>query len=213
MRIILLGKPGGGMGTQATMLKDRLGVPQISTGDILREAVKRQTPFGIEAKKFMDAGLLVPDCLIKDLIAERLREQDTAKGFIFDGFPRTIAQAEALKEIGASLGFDIDAVVNIDVSSEAIVTRLSGRRSCQCGAVYHVVSKPPKKEGVCDQCGAALYQRSDDQEAVIRNRLEQYEAQTRPLIDLYEKEGKLVTIDGNKPIDVVFADILAALGV
>jgi adenylate kinase len=195
------------------MLKDRLGVPQISTGDILREAVKRQTPFGIEAKKFMDAGLLVPDCLIKDLIAERLREQDTAKGFIFDGFPRTIAQAEALKEIGASLGFDIDAVVNIDVSSEAIVTRLSGRRSCQCGAVYHVVSKPPKKEGVCDQCGAALYQRSDDQEAVIRNRLEQYEAQTRPLIDLYEKEGKLVTIDGNKPIDVVFADILAALGV
>lgn len=213
MRIILLGKPGGGKGTQATMLKDRLGVPQISTGDILREAVKRQTPFGIEAKKFMDAGLLVPDCLIKDLIAERLREQDTAKGFIFDGFPRTIAQAEALKEIGASLGFDIDAVVNIDVSSEAIVTRLSGRRSCQCGAVYHVVSKPPKKEGVCDQCGAALYQRSDDQEAVIRNRLEQYEAQTRPLIDLYEKEGKLVTIDGNKPIDVVFADILTALGV
>lgn len=213
MRIILLGKPGGGKGTQATMLKDRLGVPQISTGDILREAVKRQTPFGIEAKKFMDAGLLVPDCLIKDLIAERLREQDTAKGFIFDGFPRTIAQAEALKEIGASLGFDIDAVVNIDVSSEAIVTRLSGRRSCQCGAVYHVVSKPPAKEGVCDQCGAALYQRSDDQEAVIRNRLEQYEAQTRPLIDLYEKEGKLVTIDGNKPIDVVFADILAALGV
>ena len=213
MRIILLGKPGGGKGTQATMLKDRLGVPQISTGDILREAVKRQTPFGIEAKKFMDAGLLVPDCLIKDLIAERLREQDTAEGFIFDGFPRTIAQAEALKEIGASLGFDIDAVVNIDVSSEAIVTRLSGRRSCQCGAVYHVVSKPPKKEGVCDQCGAALYQRSDDQEAVIRNRLEQYEAQTRPLIDLYEKEGKLVTIDGNKPIDVVFADILTALGV
>jgi len=213
MRIILLGKPGGGKGTQATMLKDRLGVPQISTGDILREAVKRQTPFGIEAKKFMDAGLLVPDCLIKDLIAERLREQDTAEGFIFDGFPRTIAQAEALKEIGASLGFDIDAVVNIDVSSEAIVTRLSGRRSCQCGAVYHVVSKPPAKEGVCDQCGAALYQRSDDQEAVIRNRLEQYEAQTRPLIDLYEKEGKLVTIDGNKPIDVVFADILTALGV
>lgn len=213
MRIILLGKPGGGKGTQATMLKDRLGVPQISTGDILREAVKRQTPFGIEAKKFMDAGLLVPDCLIKDLIAERLREQDTAEGFIFDGFPRTIAQAEALKEIGASLGFDIDAVVNIDVSSEAIVTRLSGRRSCQCGAVYHVVSKPPEKEGVCDQCGAALYQRSDDQEAVIRNRLEQYEAQTRPLIDLYEKEGKLVTIDGNKQIEVVFADILAALGV
>ena len=213
MRIILLGKPGGGKGTQATMLKDRLGVPQISTGDILREAVKRQTPFGIEAKKFMDAGLLVPDCLIKDLIAERLQEQDTAKGFIFDGFPRTIAQAEALKEIGASLGFDIDAVVNIDVSSEAIVTRLSGRRSCQCGAVYHVVSKPPEKEGVCDQCGAALYQRSDDQEAVIRNRLEQYEAQTRPLIDLYEKEGKLVTIDGNKQIEVVFADILAALGV
>jgi len=213
MRIILLGKPGGGKGTQATMLKDRLGVPQISTGDILREAVKRQTPFGIEAKKFMDAGLLVPDCLIKDLIAERLQEQDTAKGFIFDGFPRTIAQAEALKEIGASLGFDIDAVVNIDVSSEAIVTRLSGRRSCQCGAVYHVVSKPPEKEGVCDQCGAALYQRSDDQEAVIRNRLAQYEAQTRPLIDLYEKEGKLVTIDGNKQIEVVFADILAALGV
>ncbi|MCC7568534.1 MAG: adenylate kinase [Candidatus Methanofastidiosa archaeon] len=213
MRIILLGKPGGGKGTQATMLKDRLGVPQISTGDILREAVKRQTPFGIEAKKFMDAGLLVPDCLIKDLIAERLREQDTAEGFIFDGFPRTIAQAEALKEIGASLGFDIDAVVNIDVSSEAIVTRLSGRRSCQCGAVYHVVSKPPEKEGVCDQCGAALYQRSDDQEAVIRNRLAQYEAQTRPLIDLYEKEGKLVTIDGNKQIEVVFADILAALGV
>ncbi len=211
MRIILLGKPGGGKGTQATMLKDELGVPQISTGDILREAVKNQTPFGIEAKKFMDAGLLVPDCLIKDLIEERLKGDDTKDGFIFDGFPRTIAQAEALKEIGANLSFDIDAVVNIDVSSESIVKRLSGRRSCECGAVYHVESKQPKKDGICDLCGGSLYQRADDNEEVIRNRLEQYEKQTQPLIDYYEKQGKLVTIDGNKPIPDVFADIKARL--
>jgi adenylate kinase len=212
MRIILLGKPGGGKGTQAKMLTERLGIPQISTGDILREAVKRQTPLGIEAKKFMDAGLLVPDCLIKDLIKERLSQEDTKDGFIFDGFPRNLAQAHDLEEISDDLGFSIDKVVYIDVPTEKIVRRLSGRRTCSCGAVYHVESNPPKEEGVCDACGSTLYQRDDDKEDVIKARIEQYENQTKPLIDHYDEKGILVTIDGDQPIDDVFSEIMKKIG-
>lgn len=212
MRIILLGKPGGGKGTQAKMLTERLGIPQISTGDILREAVKRQTPLGIEAKKFMDAGLLVPDCLIKDLIKERLSQEDTKDGFIFDGFPRNLAQAHDLEEISDDLGFSIDKVVYIDVPTEKIVRRLSGRRTCSCGAVYHVESNPPKGEGICDVCGGTLYQRDDDKEDVIKARIEQYENQTKPLIDHYDEKGILVTIDGDQPIDDVFSEIMKKIG-
>jgi len=206
-----LGKPGGGKGTQATMIKENLNIPQISTGDILREAVKNQTPLGIEAKKFMDAGLLVPDCLIKDLIEERLKQDDSKCGFIFDGFPRTIVQAEVLKEISEKIGFEIDRVINIDVPNELIIKRLSGRRSCSCGAVYHIESKKSEEDGICDLCGGLLYQREDDREEVIRNRLEQYEKQTLPLIEYYEKEGKLRTINGDQSIEDVFNDVIRAL--
>ncbi|HHN82045.1 MAG TPA: adenylate kinase [Methanomicrobia archaeon] len=212
MRIILLGKPGGGKGTQAKMLTERLAIPQISTGDILREAVKHQTPLGIEAKKFMDAGLLVPDCLIKDLIKERLSQEDTKDGFIFDGFPRNLAQARDLEQISGDLGFSIDKVVYIDVPTEKIVRRLSGRRTCSCGAVYHVESNPPEEQGVCDACGGTLYQRDDDKENVIKARIEQYEEQTKPLIDHYDDKGILVTIDGDQPIDDVFSEIMKKIG-
>ncbi len=193
------------------MIKENLNIPQISTGDILREAVKNQTPLGIEAKKFMDAGLLVPDYLIKDLIEERLKQDDSKCGFIFDGFPRTIVQAEVLKEISEKIGFEIDRVINIDVPNELIIKRLSGRRSCSCGAVYHVESKKSGKDGICDLCGGLLYQREDDREEVIRNRLEQYEKQTLPLIEYYEKEGKLRTINGDQSIEDVFNDAIRAL--
>jgi len=213
MRMILLGKPGGGKGTQATLLKEHLDVPQISTGDILREAVKNGTPLGNEAKNYMDAGKLVPDDLIRGLVEERLSQDDIGKGFIFDGFPRTLAQAEGLKKIADKLGISIDKAVYIDVPTDKIVKRLSGRRSCACGAVYHIESKRPKIEGVCDACSGKLYQRDDDKEDVIKQRIEQYEAQTMPLIDYYRKEGKLVTIDGDQDIDEVFNDIKRGLGI
>ncbi|HPR40996.1 MAG TPA: adenylate kinase [Candidatus Methanofastidiosa archaeon] len=213
MRMILLGKPGGGKGTQATLLKEHLDVPQISTGDILREAVKNGTPLGKEAKNYMDAGKLVPDDLIRGLVEERLSQDDIGKGFIFDGFPRTLAQAEGLKKIADKLGISIDKAVYIDVPTDKIVKRLSGRRSCACGAVYHIESKRPKIEGVCDACSGKLYQRDDDKEDVIKQRIEQYEAQTMPLIDYYRKEGKLVTIDGDQDIDEVFNDIKRGLGI
>jgi len=213
MRMILLGKPGGGKGTQATLLKELLNVPQISTGDILREAVKNETALGKEAKTYMDAGKLVPDGLIKGLVEERLTQDDVKDGFIFDGFPRTLAQAEDLKEISERLGISIDKVVYIGVPTEKIVKRLSGRRSCACGAVYHIESKKPKVEGVCDICSGKLYQRDDDKEDVIKKRIEQYEAQTMPLIDYYGKEGILVTINGDQDIDDVFKEIRDNLGI
>jgi len=212
MRMILLGKPGGGKGTQATLLKEMLDVPQISTGDILREAVKNKTSLGKEAKEYMDAGKLVPDALIKGLVEERLTQDDIRPGFIFDGFPRTLAQAEDLKEIADKVGISIDKVVYIDVPTEKIVKRLSGRRSCACGAVYHIESKKPKVDGICDLCSSKLYQRDDDKEDVIKQRIEQYEAQTMPLIDYYGKEGILVTINGDQGIDDVFNEIKEKLG-
>ncbi|MBN1785881.1 MAG: adenylate kinase [Candidatus Methanofastidiosa archaeon] len=213
MKIILLGKPGGGKGTQATLLKEKLDVPQISTGDILREAVKKGTPLGKKAKEYMDAGKLVPDELIKGLVEERLLQDDTKGGFIFDGFPRTLRQAEDLEEISERTGISIDKVVYIDVPTQNIVKRLSGRRSCGCGAVYHIESKPPKRQGICDVCSGKLYQRDDDKEDVINNRIEQYEAQTMPLIEYYKNEGILVTINGDQSINDVFKDIIKGLGI
>ncbi len=214
MNIIMLGPPGAGKGTQAKMLVDRLGIPQVSTGDMLREAVKEGTDLGIKAKEYMDAGKLVPDEVVIGIVKERLAQPDCGKGFILDGFPRTIPQAQALDEALKGLGKRIDHVVNVAVPAEELVARLTGRRTCkQCGAMFHVVFNPPEKEGVCDKCGGELYQRDDDKEETIRQRLRVYEDQTSPLIDYYGKQGVLHDIDGRRSIDEIFQDILKVLGV
>jgi len=211
MRIILLGPPGAGKGTQAKMVAEAFRMPHISTGDILRDNVKRGTPLGRKAKEHMDAGGLVPDELIIDLIRDRLSQPDATGGFLLDGYPRTTPQAESLEKVGGELGWEIDAVVDIEVPDEALVSRLTGRRMCTCGASYHLEFNPPKKEGVCDACGAKLYQRDDDSEGPIRSRLKVYHEQTQPLIDFYGSRGKLVEIDGKQDIDRVFAAIRASL--
>ncbi|SDV49427.1 adenylate kinase [Chitinasiproducens palmae] len=187
MRLILLGAPGAGKGTQANYIKERFGIPQISTGDMLRAAVKAGTPLGVQAKQFMDAGDLVPDSLIIDLVKERLRAPDCAKGYLFDGFPRTIPQADAMKQAGVA----IDHVIEIDVPFDEIIGRISGRRvHVASGRTYHVVFNPPKTAGVDDETGEALIQRVDDQEDTVKKRLEVYQAQTRPLIDYYSDWSK-----------------------
>ena len=214
MNIIMLGPPGAGKGTQAKMLVDRLGIPQVSTGDMLREAVKKGTDLGKKAKEYMDAGKLVPDEVVIGIVKERLAQSDCGNGFILDGFPRTIPQAQALDEALKGLGKKIDHVVNVAVPAEELVTRLTGRRTCrQCGSMFHVVFNPPKKEGVCDKCGGELYQRDDDKEETIRQRLKVYEDQTSPLIDYYGRKGVLHDIDGRGSIDEIFQDILKVLGV
>lgn len=202
MRLILLGAPGAGKGSQAKRLVERYGIPQLSTGDLLRAAVRAGTPLGMEAKGYMDSGGLVPDEVVIGLVRERLKDEDCAGGFILDGFPRTAAQAEALGEITA-----IDGVVSLNVDQEVIIGRLTARRSCHCGAVYNVVSIPPKVEGVCDHCGAALYQREDDNEATIRQRFANYEAQTAPLINYYEARGVLHRVQGGTTVDETFGRI------
>jgi adenylate kinase len=196
------------------MLVDRLGIPQVSTGDMLREAVKKGTDLGKKAKEYMDAGKLVPDEVVIGIVKERLAQSDCGNGFILDGFPRTIPQAQALDEALKGLGKKIDHVVNVAVPAEELVTRLTGRRTCrQCGSMFHVVFNPPKKEGVCDKCGGELYQRDDDKEETIRQRLKVYEDQTSPLIDYYGRKGVLHDIDGRGSIDEIFQDILKVLGV
>jgi adenylate kinase len=213
MNLILLGPPGAGKGTQAKMLIDRFDIPQISTGDILRAAVKEGTPMGAKAKAFMDAGALVPDEVVVGIVKDRLQKPDCSKGFILDGFPRTVPQADALIESLRELGKDITSVVSLEVDTEALVARLTGRRTCrQCGRGFHVSFDPPNTDGVCDACGGELYQRDDDREATIRNRLQVYHDQTAPLIAYYEQDGLVAAIDGMQEIDVVRADILAALG-
>lgn len=213
VNIIMLGPPGAGKGTQAKMLVERLGIPQISTGDMLRAAVKEGTELGKKAKEYMDAGKLVPDEVVIGIVKERLAQPDCEKGFILDGFPRTIPQAEALDRVLEELGKGIDYVINIAVPNEELITRLTGRRTCrQCGAMYHVVFNPPKVEGKCDKCGGELYQRDDDKEETIRQRLEVYQAQTAPLIEYYEKKGVLYNIDGTGSIEEIFQSILKVLG-
>lgn len=210
MKLILLGPPGAGKGTQAKMLTDRFGIPQISTGDILRAAVKEGTPMGLKAKSFMDAGALVPDEVVVGIVRERLQKADCAGGFILDGFPRTVAQADALKDTLCSLGKDLDAVISLDVDIEALVERLTGRRTCRvCGRGYHVRFDAPKVTGVCDQCGGELFQRDDDREETIRKRLEVYVQQTSPLIDYYRSVGLLISVDGMQQIDAVQRRILS----
>lgn len=212
MNIIMLGPPGAGKGTQAQMLAEKYGIPQISTGDMLRAAVAEGTELGKKAKEYMDKGQLVPDEVVIGIVKERLSKPDCEKGFILDGFPRTVAQAEALDKMLAEMGKKIDYVINIVVPDEEILKRLTGRRTCRkCGAMYHVIYNPPKVEGVCDKCGGELYQRDDDKEETIKNRLSVYHSQTAPLIEYYRKKGVLVDIDGTKDIKSIFEDICAVL--
>ncbi len=214
MKLILLGPPGAGKGTQAKMLTDRFSIPQISTGDILRAAVKEGTPMGVKAKSFMDAGGLVPDEVVVGIVRERLQKPDCADGFILDGFPRTVAQADALKETLRQLGKDLDAVISLDVDVEALVERLTGRRTCKdCGRGYHVKFDPPKVAGKCDACGGELFQRDDDREETIRKRLDVYHQQTAPLAAYYLADCLLTSVDGMREIDTVQQQILSALPV
>ncbi len=214
MRMILLGPPGAGKGTQAKMLIERMEIPQISTGDILRAAVKEGTELGREAKSHMDGGGLVPDEVVIGIIRERIGEEDCARGYILDGFPRTIGQAEALDAMLSGMGSSIDAVVSLTVDEEELVKRLTGRRTCRgCGFGYHIDFKPSKAEGVCDECGGELYQRDDDSEGPIRNRLSVYREQTTPLADYYRGKGSLKEVDGLGAMDEIQARILKAIGV
>jgi adenylate kinase len=213
MNLILLGPPGAGKGTQAQKIVDRYHIPQISTGDILRAAVKEKTPLGVKAKGFMDQGKLVPDELVIGIIEERLEAPDCEAGFILDGFPRTTVQAEALQPILSRARKQIDHVINIEVDEEELVRRLTGRRTCKnCGAMFHVHFQPPKKEGICDRCGGPLYQREDDKEETIRTRLKEYQRQTAPLIDYYERKKMLRSIQGVGGQDQIFEGIVRVLG-
>ncbi len=213
MNIILLGPPGAGKGTQAEVIKTGLNIPHISTGDMFRAAIKEGTAMGKEAKSYIDSGKLVPDEVTIGIVKERLSAADCRGGFLLDGFPRTVAQAEALKEILAGLGTQIDHVIDIEVPAEKLLERIVGRRLCRsCGASYHVVFNPPAQEGVCPKCGGELYQRADDTEETVANRLAVYEAQTAPLVDFYAKEGSLRRINGDQAIAAVLAEIGTALG-
>ena len=213
MRVILLGPPGAGKGTQAQRLTQTLGIPQVSTGDILRAAVAAGTPLGREAKATMDQGALVPDGVVIGIIRERLAAPDCARGYILDGFPRTAAQAEALGETLQALGTPLTAVLSITVEPEELVRRLSGRRTCgSCGAAYHLTTAPPRRAGLCDRCGGALLQREDDREETIRKRLAVYREQTAPLVAYYRGRGLLREVDGRGDIDDVFARVCRLLG-
>lgn len=210
MRFVLLGPPGAGKGTQAQMLVTKYKVPQIATGDILRANVKAGTELGKKAKAYMDKGELVPDQLVIALLKERISQPDAKKGFILDGFPRTVAQAEALEVLLKELKMKLDAVISIDVAPEELIKRLSGRRICKntaCGASYHIMFNPPKVANKCDKCGSELYQRADDQEEAIKNRLKVYTAQTEPLINYYSKKKQLARVDGAKEINAIFNDL------
>ncbi len=214
MKIIMLGAPGAGKGTQAKKIAEVCNVPHISTGDIFRANIKNGTALGAKAKEYMDKGLLVPDELVCDLVVDPIQQSDCENGYILDGFPRTIPQAEALTNALNAIGQKMDFAINIEVPDENIVQRMSGRRACVgCGATYHVVYNPTKVEGVCDACGEALILRDDDKPETVKNRLNVYHDQTQPLIDYYTKEGILVEVDGTKAMDEVFSDILKVLGV
>jgi adenylate kinase len=211
MNIILFGPPGAGKGTQAKKLVDFYGIPQISTGDILRANVREGTELGLAAKAYMDKGELVPDKVLIGIIKNRLKEADCKKGFILDGYPRTVPQADALEVILDEIEKPIDVVLNLEVPDEDLVGRISGRLMCKCGASYHTVSNPPKKGNICDICGSEVFQRADDKAEAVQNRLDVYKKQTQPLINYYKEKGILVTLDGTKDIDVVFKDIKAIL--
>jgi adenylate kinase len=213
MNLIFLGAPGVGKGTQAKMLSSQLHWPHISTGDILREAVRCETPLGQKAKRYMETGELVPDQLVIDIVKERLEARDTFKGFILDGFPRTVEQAEALEDFLSSKKRSLDAVLYFEASTEEIVTRLTGRRACcNCGAIYHLVYQPPLRQDRCGKCGGELFQRSDDREETVRNRLKVYEMQTAPLISFYEKKGLLRKVQAGGSVEEVHLLVKKVLG-
>jgi adenylate kinase len=213
MNLILLGPPGAGKGTQAKRLIDKYGIPQISTGDILRAALKERTELGIKAKEYMDKGALVPDEVVIGIIRDRLTQPDCQKGYMLDGFPRTVVQAEALDGVLKKMGSKIDHVISIEVASDELMKRLTGRRTCRkCGSGYHVVFDPPKKADGCDKCDGDLYQRDDDNETTVGSRLQVYENQTKPLIDYYTKKSLIRPIQGTGSIDDIFGRITAVLG-
>ena len=208
MNIILMGLPGAGKGTQASKIIKKYPIPHISTGDMFRLAIKNGTELGKEAKSFMDRGELVPDEVTIGIVKERLSQSDARKGFLLDGFPRTVEQAEALNRIMEELGTKIDKTINVEVPEEELMNRLTGRRICEvCGTTYHLVFNPPKEEGVCDLDGGKLYQREDDNPETVANRLEVNIKQTAPLLDFYEDQGVLVNVDGSRDIDEVFKDV------
>ncbi len=211
MNLVLLGPPGAGKGTQAKKISEYYSIPHVSTGDILRENISNNTTLGVKAKSYMSRGELVPDELLITVIKDRLRRLDCIEGFLLDGYPRTVPQADALQMILTESNKKLDVVLNIEVNDEELIKRLSGRRMCACGASYHVMFKPPEKEGVCDNCTGKLYQRDDDKPQAIKNRLMVYKKQTKPLIDYYSKKGFLRTIDGGKNIMRIFEDIKEVL--
>ncbi|MBR3039396.1 MAG: adenylate kinase [Lachnospiraceae bacterium] len=212
MKIIMLGAPGAGKGTQAKMIAEKFSVPHISTGDIFRANIKNQTELGMEAKKYMDEGKLVPDELTVKILLDRVAKEDCANGYVLDGFPRTIPQAEVLNDALTKMNDAIDYAIDVDVPDENIVKRMSGRRACvTCGATYHIVHVPPKTENICDKCGSELILRDDDKPETVLNRLKIYHEQTQPLIDYYTEKGVLKTVDGTKDMNDVFADIVAIL--
>ena len=213
MKIIMLGAPGAGKGTQAKKIAEKYQIPHISTGDIFRANIKNGTELGKKAKTYMDQGLLVPDELVCDLVVDRVKQEDCKNGYILDGYPRTIPQAESLDEALGQMGESLDYAINVDVPDEHIVNRMSGRRACVgCGATYHMVYAPTKKEGVCDVCGAELILRDDDKPETVQKRLSVYHEQTQPLIDYYKGKGILKDVDGTKDMDVVFQAITDILG-
>ena len=208
-----MGPPGAGKGTQAERLIEKYGIPQISTGDMFRAAVKEQTPLGLEAKKYMDNGQLVPDAVTVGIVKERLAKDDCKKGFILDGFPRTTSQAVSLDAILRDLGIKLDGVINIAVPDEELIKRTTGRQICRsCGATYHVTFKPSKVKNVCDKCGGELYQRDDDKPETIKNRLDVYEKSTSPLVDYYRGQGLLKSVNGDQARETVYGDVKEALG-
>lgn len=213
MKIIMLGAPGAGKGTQAERIAEKYQIPHISTGDIFRANIKEGTELGRKAKTFMDQGLLVPDSLTVDLVIDRISHEDCRKGYILDGFPRTIPQAESLNAALEAKGEKLDVALNVDVPDQNIISRMAGRRACPtCGSTYHVVYAPPKKEGICDKCGSSLILRDDDKPETVEKRLSVYHEQTKPLIDYYDTQNILATVDGTKDMEAVFQDIVEILG-
>jgi adenylate kinase len=212
MRLILLGPPGAGKGTQASAIVKRYNIPHISTGDIFRMNIKENTPLGKEVKHYLDAGLLVPDELVVDIVKDRIKKSDCKNGFLLDGYPRTIKQAEVLDEELAKMGTKLDAAINIFLDTQLLIERAVGRRLCKnCGATYHIKFHPPKQLGICDKCGGELYQRDDDKEETIKKRIEVYINQTKPLIEYYKNREILVNIDGSQSIENTFDQIINAL--
>lgn len=213
MKIIMLGAPGAGKGTQAKQIADKYSIPHISTGDIFRANIKNGTELGKKAKHYMDQGALVPDELTCDLVMDRIQQDDCKNGFVLDGFPRTIPQAEALDAALGKINEKMDYAIDVDVPDENIVNRMSGRRAClNCGATYHLISIPPKVEGICDRCGSEIVLREDDKPETVQKRLKVYHEQTQPLIDYYKNQGILKSVDGTQPMDEVFKAIVTILG-